>query len=112
MRPRTEPVPLRYQARYELSFVYRTQGGATGLGLSWRVTDGFGGVVLKEGALAPSDADATGQLWFDTPAECHLARLALRYRRAPGTTRLEGFLVLRSVALKPAQPLIDGARVR
>ena len=34
-------------------------------------------------------------------AECRLARLALRYRRAPGTTRLEGFLVLRNVALKP-----------
>lgn len=105
-------VPLRNQARYELSFVYRTQGGATGLGLSWRVTDAFGGAVLKEGALSPSDADATEQLRFETPAECHLARLALRYRRAPGTTRLEGFLVLRSVALKPAQPLIDGARVR
>jgi hypothetical protein len=40
-------------------------------------------------------------------------RLALRYRRAPGTTRLEGFLVLGNVALKPAaQPPIEGSRVR
>ncbi len=105
-------VPVSNLARYELSFVYRTEDRATATGLSWRVTNAVGGAVLKESEISRSDDDATGQLSFETPAECRLARLALRYRRPPGATRLEGFLVLRSVVLKPAQPLIDGARVR
>jgi transcriptional regulator len=47
-----------------------------------------------------------------TPAECRLVRLALRYHRSPGTTRMEGFLILRGVAVRPAQLPIDGSRVR
>jgi len=106
-------VPLQPRGRFELSFVYRMPGAARAEGLSWRISDAGSGTVVKEGALAPAEADAAGQLWFDAPPECRLARLALRYRRAPGTTRLEGFLVLRAVALRPGvQPPIEGARVR
>ena len=42
-----------------------------------------------------------------------VVRLALRYHRTSGTTRMEGYLVLRNVALKPvAQLPIFGARVK
>ena len=106
-------VPLRKHSLYEVKFGYRTKGVANAGGLAWRITDASGGAVLKEVAIAPSDADASGRLPFETPEDCRLVRLALRYRRAPGTTRLEGFLVLRNVALKPAaQPPIEGSRVR
>ena len=105
-------VPVREKMQYELRFVYRTRGIASGQGLGWRITDAGGGTVLGEAAGVASEEDAEGRLTFETPAECRLARLALRYHRSPGTTRMEGFLVLRKVAVKPAQLPIDGSRVR
>ena len=102
---------------YDLSFVYRTQGLANARGIAWRITDAGGnagdGAMLGEGAVSASDTDATGRVSFQTRAACRLVRLALTYRRAPGTTRPEGSLVLRKVTLKPApQPPIDGSRVK
>ena len=106
-------VPLRGKMHYELTFQYRTHGVASGSGLGWRIADASGGAVLGEGPSLSSEADTEGRLAFSTPAECRLVRLSLRYRRAPGTTRMDGFLVLRNVALKPrAQLPIDGSRVR
>jgi hypothetical protein len=105
-------VPVREKMRYELRFVYRTGGIASGQGLGWRITDARGGTVLGEGAGAAAEEDAEGRLSFATPAACRLLRLALRYHRNPGTTRMDGFLVLRKVAVTPAQLPIDGSRVR
>jgi hypothetical protein len=110
-------VAVRRHVPYDLSFVYRTPGLINAKGLAWRITNASGdagnGAILAEGAVPASDAGAAGQLSFQTPAECRLVRLVLTYRRAPGTTRLEGFLILRKVTLKPApQPPIDGSRVR
>ena len=70
------------------------------------------GTALGEGAGVASEEDAEGRLTFATPAECRLVRLALRYHRSPGTTRMDGFLILREVAVRPAQLPIDGSRVR
>ena len=95
-------VPSQQKMHYELKFEYRTQGIPNGAGLGWRITDASGGTVLKEGLSLASEADAEGQLSFETPADCRLVRLALRYHRTLGTIRMEGFLVLRNVALKPA----------
>ncbi len=105
-------VAIHGQGAYELSFVYRTGGATSAKGIAWRITSGDG-AVLGEGAVPASDADTTGRLSFRMPAACRLARLALTYHRTPGTTRLEGFLVLRRVTLKPEpQPPIDGSRVK
>ena len=109
------PLPDRTPARpqYRLSFQYRTQGIAPAAGLAWRITDAIGGAVLSQGPSLASEADTVGQWSFDAPAACRLVRLSLRYHRTPGTTRMEGVLVLRSVALQPvAQPPIEGSRVR
>jgi tetratricopeptide (TPR) repeat protein len=106
-------VPLPRKQRYELKFDYRTRGIANGAGLEWRITDAMSGTVLGESSSLASETDAEGQLSFQTPAKCRLVRLALRYHRTSGTTRMEGYLVLRNVALKPvAQLPNDGARVR
>jgi tetratricopeptide (TPR) repeat protein len=106
-------VPLRGKTPYQLKFVFRTQGIPSGAGLGWRIADAIAGTVLREGPSLESEAEALVHLSFETPAECRLLRLSLRYRRAPGTTRMEGFLVLRNVALEPlAQPPMGGTRVR
>jgi hypothetical protein len=44
-------------------------------------------------------------LTFVTPAGCRLVRLALTYQRKLGTTRIEGFIILRRMELvRKAQP--------
>lgn len=86
------------------------------------MTDGTSGEALGEGLILESEEDAEGRLPFET-AGATLVRLALRYRRMPGTTRAEGFMVLRKVELKPsiqlgvaqlpiAQLPMDGSRVK
>jgi len=93
-------VPLRNGEAYQLAVTYRTQGIQSGAGLSWRVTDANGGAVLGEGLSLASEKDATDRFAFHTPLACRLVRVALRYHRAPGTIRAEGFLTLRRVELK------------
>jgi tetratricopeptide (TPR) repeat protein len=105
-------VPSRGKMPYELSFEYRTRGIASGAGLGWRITDAMSGTVLGEGSSLASEADAEAQLSFETQAKCRLVRLALRYHRTSGTTRMEGYVVLRNVALKPVAQLNDGTRIR
>ena len=106
-------VPLRRKTAYELSFEYRTREIASDVGLGWRITDAGDGTILQEGPSLASETEREGRLLFETREECRLVRLAVRYRRVPGTIRPEGFLVLRNVALKPAAQLpIDGSRVR
>lgn len=99
--PVEQLVPVQGQTRYELRCAYRTQGIASGSGLGWVVIDTQkGGAVLGEGRSLAAETDAQERLAFETPPECHLVRLALRYRRAAGTTRAEGFVILRNLGLK------------
>jgi hypothetical protein len=42
------------------------------------------------------------QVSFDTPPGCRLVRISLLYQRSLGTTRIAGFIVLRSIALELA----------
>jgi hypothetical protein len=107
-------IPVQGAVEYELRFTYRTEGIAPDVGLGWRITDASNGAPLGEGgSILASEADTERHILFDTPAECRLVRLALRYHRAPGTTRMEGFLVLRSVVMQPGdQAPAAGSRVR
>jgi len=41
---------------------------------------------------------------FQTPAGGRLVRVALVYQRSLGTTRIEGFLILRNVRVEAGQP--------
>jgi hypothetical protein len=73
--------------------------------------------VLRDGPSLASDADVEQRLDFETPRQCRLVRLALRYRWMPGTTLMEGFLNLRGARLQAVgqtqtQSPMDGARVR
>ena len=94
-------VPVREQTAYELEFVYRTRGIPPGTGLRWRVIDGTSGGTLAEGESLSSEEDQQTAVSFRTPAGCRLARIALEYRRTPGTTRIAGFVVLRGMRIRP-----------
>ena len=109
----TQLVPVRKKMAYHLTFQYRTSGIVSGAGLGWRITDARSGMVLSDGPSLASDKEDKGLVQFQTVSEDQLVRVALRYHRTPGTTRSEGFLILRDVELKlsPHSP-IDGTRVR
>jgi hypothetical protein len=97
--PLTQLVPVREKGAYELRFSYWTSGIAPDAGPRWQVADAFGSRVLAESEALSSQEAAEGRVSFETPGGCRLLRLALVYRRAPGTTRIDGFVVLREVRL-------------
>jgi len=88
----SQPLWLAPGKTYRLSYGFRTADIEAGSGLEWRVAG------AKSGSL--TSADWTEQsLEFAAPDSSGPARLVLAYRRAPGTTRIEGTLWLQRVAL-------------
>jgi hypothetical protein len=96
-------LPLLPNQQYRLRFRYRTSHIAPGTGLRWRIFDPATGADLAEHSphLA-SDQETEQELLFSTPAETRVVRLALRYHRALGTTRLEGSVFLSRAAVELA----------
>jgi hypothetical protein len=92
-------LPVREKTSYELKFTYRTSGIGPGTGLRWRVMEASGG-VLAEGDSLSSEEQKEDRISFRTPAGRRLARIALEYRRAAGTTRAAGFVALRHVDVR------------
>jgi hypothetical protein len=92
-------LPLVPSRRYRLRFSYRTEGLAPGSGLRWEVTR------LTGGEWSAGSTDLSSENWkqeefdFTTPPDMGSGRLALTYRRALGTTRIEGSAWLRQVSL-------------
>jgi hypothetical protein len=87
-------VPLAPSRRYRLSFSYRTLDIPPDGGLRWTIA----------GAASPalSAEDWRTESMQFTSAGAAVARLALNYRRMPGTVRAEGSVWLRDLKLEPA----------
>jgi len=94
-------LPLKAGTRYSMKFQYRTEAIAAGAGLRWRVTEVDGGTTLAEGESLSAESETQGAMEFETPRDCRLGRLALRYQRAAGTTRIAGYVVLRMLEVTP-----------
>ena len=99
----TQVLPVMESSNYELRFLYRTTGIAPQTGLGWRIMDLYGSKTLAQGESLASESEREGQFPFRTPASTTLVRLTLAYRRALGTTRIEGFIDLRELRLTQAQ---------
>jgi tetratricopeptide (TPR) repeat protein len=93
-------IPTRPSSAYELSIHSQSRDVPAGSGLRWQVVNGASGVSLAEsGSDLPLET-----LRFEAPPQCSLAKLVLGYRRAAGTTRIAGSLVLSSVTLRLRTP--------
>lgn len=94
-------IAVRESAHYELEYLYNTAGIADGSGLAWNIdyTD-VRQATTTMAAIPSNERGIPRALSFATPAGCHLVRLGLTYRRAPGTTRIEGRIVLMQVRLR------------
>ena len=91
---------LEAGARYQMRFAYATSGVAEGSGLRWRVEDLSGkAAVIAESEDLAHEGWREGAVEFTTPAGMLLGRVVLSYRRAPGTTRTEGSIGLRSISI-------------
>jgi hypothetical protein len=93
-------LPVRENTVYEFTVLYRTAGIRPDTGLGWRVTDMDGGNLMEEPESLASEDDVHAKIRFVAPSGCRLVRIALAYRRTPGTTRIEGSIVLREAGLQ------------
>jgi len=98
-------LPVQGNAAYEFTAWYRTEGIPPGAGLVWLVTDMNGGNIMGAPESLASEDGARAKIRFIAPPGCRLARIALTYRRALGTTRIEGSIVLREAGLQRAAQL-------
>jgi tetratricopeptide (TPR) repeat protein len=87
--------------KYRLRFHYQTDGITAPSGLRWRVWDVTGREeIATDAADLASEQEADAAIRFTVPRAVPLARLALAYRRAPGTIRIEGRVALAGVSLE------------
>jgi len=86
---------------YLLRFRYQTDGLATPSGLRWRVSDVAGRAeIATDAGDLESEQEADGAMRFMVPPDVRLARLALVYRPAAGSTRIEGRVSLAAISLE------------
>jgi len=93
-------LPVQENTAYEFTALYRTEGIQPATGLGWRVTDMDGGNIAGAAEDLASEDGAQAKIRFTTPSGCRLVRIALAYRRALGTTRIEGAIILREAGLQ------------
>ena len=94
-------IPLAPGKAYEFEFEYRTEGVALDTGLHWRLVDSVANKdLIRDSPRLSSQEWRRQRLDFTMPAKSDLGRLVLYYQRTLGTTRIEGTLWLRGVALR------------
>lgn len=85
---------------YTLTYAYHTSGIPQATGIRWQIVDAKSNTVLAESADLSSNAMAHSALTFNVPNGVSLLRLRLGYRRALGTPRISGTLVVLSVKIQ------------
>lgn len=87
-----QDVPVLPGRAYRLTWTGSQSGNAIRPGLAWTLG-------RSRVAPIPATANAGGSVAFETASGETLLRLALRYHRPPGATRLDGTLILKSIEL-------------
>ena len=87
--------------KYILSYWYQTAEIATATGIRWQVVDGTQENVLSESTDLSSNTITQGRLEFVVTEGDPLLRIRLLYKRALGTPRIAGQLMLKSVRIQP-----------
>jgi hypothetical protein len=89
-------VPLA-PGSYEMEYAYRTDDIPAATGLHWQIAASDSGKVLAESSDLSSATLSDVRLPFSIPPDVSLVRLQLQYRRALGTSRISGTLVVPAV---------------
>ena len=93
-------VPAGPGSCYRLEYEYETNGLPRESGLRWRIS----GAERRDPIVTGTEylwreQEGAGMLRICVPPRTRLLKLSLRYDRAPGTTPIEGWLLLRRVRL-------------
>jgi hypothetical protein len=92
-------VPLT-PGSYTLAYTYRTSDIPPATGIRWQIIDAKSNAVLAESSDLSSDTLQHSSFVFSVPPDAPLIRLRLAYRRALGTTRISGMLMVVSTQIK------------
>jgi tetratricopeptide (TPR) repeat protein len=93
--------PVVPERKYRLRFRYQTDGLTAPSGVRWRLTNAAGPDEIQSDAVdLASEQETGGVIRFSVPAGVRLVRLALAYRRVPGTVRIEGRVSVSEIALE------------
>lgn len=84
---------------YTFAYAYHTSGIPAATGVRWQIVDVKSKTVLADSADLSSAVLAHSVLSFMVPPEASLIRLRLSYRRAVGTTRISGTLVVQTTKI-------------
>lgn len=85
---------------YTMEYSYHTAGITPGTGIHWQIVDANSGAVLADSPYLSSDTQQHAALSFAVVKETALLRLRLVYKRAPGTSRVAGTLVITSTKVE------------
>jgi hypothetical protein len=94
-----QAVPLT-AGNYTMSYGYRTSDIPPDTGIRWQIIDSKSNVVLADSSDLSSETLRYSSLAFSVPTDTPFIRLRLVYRRALGTTRFSGMLVVLSTQIK------------
>jgi hypothetical protein len=95
-----EQVVALTPGNYTLAYAYRTSDIPPDTGIRWHIVDAKSNTVLADSPDLSSDTLAHSTLAFSVPPDASLIRLRLAYRRALGTTRISGTLVVTSTQIQ------------
>jgi hypothetical protein len=96
----TQFLALAPSRTYELRFEYRLSASAgSNAGLQWKLLEPSGSELPSRSPQLSSQEWKQEKVAFSSPPSTRAVRLALVYKRMPGTTRIEGAITLRKLAL-------------
>jgi hypothetical protein len=86
--------------KYRFSYSYRSSDIAPGTGLKWQILDPISNSVIEESSDLSSDEVKQAAFSFSVPPGASVLRLRLNYRRALGTPRITGTLMVLSTKIQ------------
>jgi hypothetical protein len=85
---------------YTMAYSYHTSDIPPATGIRWQILDAKSNTVIAESTDLSSDGLQNSALAFSVPEDNSLLRLRLAYRRALGTPRISGMLVVLSTRIQ------------
>ena len=95
-----EQIVMLTPGNYTMTYSYRTSGIPPDTGIRWQIIDPRSNAVLSQSTDLTNDAIKSSEFEFSVSPGISLLRLRLAYRRALGTPRISGMLVVLSTQIK------------
>jgi hypothetical protein len=85
---------------YTMRYSYRTANIAPDTGIRWQLIDARSNKIIADSPDLSSDAMKRQALAFSVGPDSSILHLRLAYRRTPGTPRISGILMMRSIEIR------------